>query len=182
MPPLTETSRLRLRPPGMGDAVRIAELLNNFAVTGNLSVVPFPYSLEDARNWLGQWRADAAPTDMHFIIELANEGAVGVIGNHIEDDNAHIGFWLGEPFWNQGIMSEALKAVLNWYFDTTLADKVTSGVFHFNMASLAVQQKLGFVETGRSTLHCLARGEDIEHIDTELTREAFEALALKCKG
>ena len=33
--------------------------------------------------------------------------------------------------------------------------------------------KLGFVETGRSTRHCLARGEELEHIDTELTREAY---------
>ena len=50
-----------------------------------------------------------------------------------------------------------------------------SGVFAFNAASLAVQKKLGFIETGRSRLHCLARAADLEHIDTELTRSAWTA-------
>jgi len=70
-------------------------------------------------------------------------------------------------------MTEAMRAVLWWYFASTRADLVLSGVFHFNMASLAIQQKLGFVETGRSVVHCLARGQDVEHIDTELTRDAY---------
>jgi len=176
MTPLIETERLRLRAPGIGDAKRIAEFLNNFAVSGNLSVVPHPYTLDDANQWLGRWRADSMPANTQFVIELKKEGAIGVVGFREKDKNAQVGYWLGEPFWNRGIMSEALKAVIGWYFNNTKADIVTSGVFHFNMASLAIQQKLGFVETSRSIIHCLARGEDIEHIDTELTRDTFELL------
>ena len=50
-----------------------------------------------------------------------------------------------------------------------------SGVFHDNPGSLNVQKKLGFVEIGRRRVHCLARGADIEHIDTLLTADEFVA-------
>lgn len=50
------------------------------------------------------------------------------------------------------------------------AAHIRCGAFDFNRASLAIQKKLGFVEIGTGTLHCLARREDLRHIDTELTR------------
>ena len=43
-------------------------------------------------------------------------------------------------------------------------------MFYFNRASLTVQKKLGFTETGRSFRLCLARKLEVSHIDTELTR------------
>ncbi len=175
MTPLLTTPRLRLRSPGIGDATKLAELLNNFAVSGNLARVPHPYTIDHADAWLGSWRAGAKPAETSFIIEHIGEGAVGVLGFDNKQGEAHIGYWLGEPHWGHGIMTEATTAAVTWYFDTTKDEYITSGVFHFNMASLAIQQKLGFVETGRSTVHCLARNEDVEHIDTELTRDAFEA-------
>ena len=61
-------------------------------------------------------------------------------------------------------------AILDWYFGATASVSVSSGVFQFNRASLAVQRKLGFTETGRSFRLCLARKEEVSHIDTELTR------------
>jgi len=172
-----DTTRLRLRPPGIGDAARVTDFLGNFAVSGNLARVPHPYTIDDARAWLGNWRAGRHPADTNFVIDLKGTGAVGCIGFDSGRGPAELGYWLGEPFWGQGIMSEASRAVVDWFFTATSADLITSGVFHFNMASLAIQQKLGFVETGRSQRHSLARGEHVEHIDTELTKEAFEDLA-----
>ncbi len=174
MTPLLETSRLRLRPPGLGDARRLADYLNNFAVSGNLARVPYPYALDDAHIWLSSWRADAPPADTSYILELRGEGAVGAAGFRDHDGIGVLGYWLAQPFWGQGLMTEALCAIFDWYFATTEADHIVSGMFHFNMASAALQMKFGFVETGRSVCRCLARGQELEHIDTELTREAFE--------
>ena len=47
--PRLTTRRLTLRLPTMADAERVALLLNNFAVAGNLSRVPYPYHLSDAK-------------------------------------------------------------------------------------------------------------------------------------
>ena len=52
------TPRLTLRQPVLDDAARIARFLDNFAVAGNLSRVPYPYRLADARAWLRTWRPD----------------------------------------------------------------------------------------------------------------------------
>jgi RimJ/RimL family protein N-acetyltransferase len=178
MTPLITTPNLRLRAPGIGDAKRFTDLLSNLEVSKNLSRVPHPFTMEHATQTLSQWRVDAHPSNARFVIEYGAEGTIGVIAFRDEGDSAHLGYWIGQPFWGRGLMTQAMKAVVQWYFSVTKAEMITSGVFHFNMASLAIQHKLGFVETGRSTLHCLALGQDVETIDTELTREAFEALKL----
>lgn len=176
------TERLVLRRPRMDDAERLAKLLNNFGVSGNLSRVPYPYTAEHARAWIGACHRGGNPNATSFVIDLEDEGAVGVIGNEPRPVACEIGYWLGEPYWGHGIMTEAIEAVLDWYFANTRSDFLSSGVFHFNMASLAIQQKLGFVETGRSVMLCMARGQEVERIDTELTRDAYEAYRTRQPG
>jgi RimJ/RimL family protein N-acetyltransferase len=164
------TLRLRLRQPRADDAARLARLLNNFHVAGNLARVPYPYAEADAIAWLKTWRPDQPAGDTGFTIELPGEGFIGHCGFHTEAGGTVIGYWLGEPFWNRGFMTEAAAAAIGWYFEVTGAISLASGVFAFNRASLAVQKKLGFTETGSSTRHCLARKQEVRHIDTELTR------------
>lgn len=176
LPVLTE--RLVLRRPAMEDAARIAELLNNFNVAGNLSRVPFPFRLADTEAWLPRVAGATDPHESALLITTETDGVMGTVGFHREGGGTVLGYWLGEPYWGQGIMTEAVTASVKWFFALTGAPAVRSGVFHFNMASLAIQHKLGFVETGRSEVHCLARGKHIEHIDTELSRDDFENLGL----
>jgi RimJ/RimL family protein N-acetyltransferase len=169
-----KTRRLCLRRPKLSDAKWITDGLNNFAVAGNM-LVPFPFEMDHALDWLNQTTSLKAPGEARFCIEHENDGGVGVIGFRLIKTRPRMGYWLDERFWGRGIMSEAVKTTLGWYYATTKVDIVTSGVFHFNVASLAIQRKVGFVETGRSMVRCLARNADIEHIDTKLTRQAFEA-------
>ena len=170
-----QTQRLLLRPAQIGDAEPIARYLNDFDVAGNLARVPFPYHLGDARAWLRTRRPNLPIEDTNFSIELPGHGLVGHVGFHLGGQGPIIGYWLGKPFWGQGIMTEAVAACLGWFFDASPAPVIYSGVFHFNAASLAIQTRLGFTQTGRSTLLCLARGAEVEHIDTQLTRSVWKA-------
>jgi RimJ/RimL family protein N-acetyltransferase len=170
-----KTQRLILRRPNAVDAAPLSHLLDNFALAGNLARVNLPYRETDTLLWLLPNIRQQDPDKTSFVITHDGDKVIGHVGFHANDSPAVLGYWLGEPFWGRGLMSEAVTAALSWYFSKSDADIVLSGVFHFNMASLAIQHKLGFVETGRSEVHCLARKADIEHIDTELTREAFEA-------
>lgn len=167
------TERLQLRQPRLEDAERLARFLDNFAVAGNLSRVPYPYRLSDAKAWLRSWRPDRPANETGFTIDLADEGLIGHVGFHQDAEGTVIGYWLAQPFWNRGLMSEAVGAALDWCFTGTDASLLASGVFHFNRASLAIQRKYGFVETGTSMRLCLARGEEVRHIDTQLTRPAW---------
>ena len=170
-----QTQRLLLRPAQVGDAEPIARYLNDFDVAGNLARVPFPYHLGDAKAWLRTRRPNLPIEDTNFSIEFPGHGLVGHVGFHLGGQGPIIGYWLGKPFWGQGIMTEAVAACLGWFFDASPAPVIYSGVFHFNVASLAIQTKLGFTEIGRSTLLCLARGAEVEHIDTQLTRSVWKA-------
>ncbi|MEQ1769265.1 MAG: GNAT family N-acetyltransferase [Devosia sp.] len=170
------TPRLLLRQPRHSDAARITQFLDNFAVSGRLARVPYPYTEADARSWLDAWRPDKPAEETGFTIDLPGEGQIGHCGFHLDKAGTPvIGYWLAEPFWNRGFMTEAAEAVLDWYFEVTGAENIDSGIFHFNRASLAVQHKLGFTEIGEGVLHCLARGEDLRHIDTRLTRAVWTA-------
>jgi RimJ/RimL family protein N-acetyltransferase len=164
------TARLILRQPRSNDAARIATFLNNFHVAGNLSRVPYPYDRCDADGWLQTWRPGTPAAETGFMLELPGVGIIGHAGFHPDLQGTVIGYWLGEPFWNRGFMTEAVSAILAWYFEATTAAAIGSGVFHFNRASLAIQKKLGFTETGSSYRHCLARKQEVRHIDTQLTR------------
>jgi RimJ/RimL family protein N-acetyltransferase len=177
MTPVIETKRLVLRPPCTGDAESIVRHLNNFAVAGNLSRVPYPYRRADADRWLAQQRSDLPPEETQFAIELLGVGYIGSVGFHDEVFGPVIGYWLGEPFWHRGLMTEAAGAALDWYFWASDALLIGCGAFAFNKASLAIQKKLGFTVTGYSTRHCLARGEEVRHIDTELSRNDWAEAA-----
>lgn len=167
MTPVLMTERLRLRPPQLSDAPRIADLLNNFAVSGNLVAVPYPYLESDAAAFLTKVSNDTGIVE--FAIELPNHGMIGQIGFH----DARLGYYLGQPYWGRGLVSEAVGAALDWFFSSSDKTVVPSGYFAFNKASAAVQRKYGFVETGQSMMHCLARNEQVRHIDTQLTRTAW---------
>ncbi|MET3927858.1 GNAT family N-acetyltransferase [Devosia sp. 2618] len=174
MNPIVQTPRLILRQAQLGDAEPIARYLNDFGVAGNLARVPFPYHLSDAKAWLRTRVPNLPVEETNFTIDLPGEGLAGHVGFHRGPQGPIIGYWLGRPFWDRGIMTEAVRASLEWFFAASTADTVYSGVYHFNAASLAIQMRLGFTETGRSSLLCLARGAEVEHIDTELTRARFQ--------
>ncbi|KRA44872.1 GNAT family N-acetyltransferase [Devosia sp. Root635] len=169
------TPRFILRQPQVGDAEAIARYLNDFEVAGNLARVPFPYRLSDARAWLRTRRPGLPPEEINFAIDLPGEGLVGQVGFHRGPLGPVIGYWLGRPYWGRQIMTEAVTASLDWLFSVSTAPAIHSGVFHFNAASLAIQTKLGFTQTGRSTLLCLAREAEVEHIDTIMTRSVWKA-------
>lgn len=169
------TSRFIMRQPQLGDAEPIARYLNDFGVAGNLARVPFPYHLSDAKAWLRTRLPGLPPEETNFSIELPGEGFAGHVGFHQSAGGPVLGYWLGRPFWGRGIMTEAVVASLDWFFAISVAPVIYSGVFHFNAASLAIQTKLGFTQTGRSTLLCLARDAEVEHIDTKLTRSVWKA-------
>lgn len=165
------TKRLLLRPPVIEDAQWLTNGLGRFSVAKNL-LVPHPYNIEMAAKWLSQDWASFSDANTRFIIEL-DKTNIGGAGLTELAGEAVLSYWLDEQYWEQGFATEAARAVVNWYFKVTRSERILSGTLHFNMASLAIQQKLGFVETGRSTKFCPALNEDVEHIDTELTRDAF---------
>ena len=66
------------------------------------------------------------------------------------DDECEMGYWLGKPFWGQGIMPEAVKEMLRHAFEDCGMQKVWIGYYEGNTKSKRVQEKCGFKYQWRS--------------------------------
>ncbi|MGJ8529947.1 GNAT family N-acetyltransferase [Maritalea sp.] len=169
------TERLLLRPARLEDANRMQCILADFEVAKNLARVPHPYPANAAIEWIERVMDNVEPFDAKFSIIDQDGHYCGSTGFSRSGEVPQLGYYLDPLHWGKGYMSEACKAVVGWIFDTANPDYIKSGVYPTNLASLAIQKKLGFVEIGRSTVHCLAQNADLQHIDTQLTKDAFVA-------
>lgn len=175
------TRRLLLRPLQPDDAAPLFALFNNWNVVRFLSSPPWPYTLGDARWFVSQVIAHSAELNEDALAITRDGTFVGVIGVRLREANAlqrgagpNIGYWIGEPFWGQGFMSETVRAFVRHIFESVGTDAIYSGAFSENAASLRVQEKAGFVRDGDTTLFSKPRGGDFPHVNTVLTRSRFE--------
>ena len=72
-------------------------------------------------------------------------------------------------------MTEAARGIAAHAFASGVGETIHSGAFADNAASLRVQEKVGFVRAGETTLFAKPRGAQFPHVNTFLTRDAFEA-------
>ena len=63
-----------------------------------------------------------------------------------------IGYWVGRPYWNRGICTEALRLMLDHIRRTTDIKSLISGHFIDNPASGRVMEKCGFIPTGETVV------------------------------
>ena len=94
--------------------------------------------------------ADASPiVNLAIDMDGACIGGIGLILNtDVYAYSAEIGYWLGEPFWNQGIATEAVRQMVEYcfyYFDII---RIYAEVFEINKASMRVLEKIGFYLEG----------------------------------
>lgn len=75
-------------------------------------------------------------------------GDISVVHMNEDISMAHIGYCLGRAWWRRGIMSEALKAVTDFMFDTVEVNRVESRHDPRNPNSGKVMQKCGMKYEG----------------------------------
>ena len=61
-----------------------------------------------------------------------------------KDDECELGYWLGVPYWGEGLMPEAAKELLRHAFEDLELNRVWCGYYDGNTKSKRVQEKLGF--------------------------------------
>ncbi|ODT68887.1 MAG: hypothetical protein ABS75_19070 [Pelagibacterium sp. SCN 63-23] len=146
LPADLKTERLTLTRPVMDHAPAIARLANNKQVHRWMSRLPFPYSLEDARQFIEEFAVGGSE---HCFALVRQEGEfIGIMGLHfVEGQAPELGYWLGEPYWGQGYASEAGKAVIGAARQAGFA-VLRSRALTSNSRSRNVLRKLGFVEIG----------------------------------
>ena len=129
------------------DIPQVALLCNNKKLWDNLrDTMPHPYHEKDAAFFINQVCAKENP-QLTFAIEYEDK-LVGCIGLIKQTDvyrlNAEIGYWVGEPYWNIGIATEAIKLASHYAFEYLDLIRVYAAVFDFNTASKKALEKAGF--------------------------------------
>lgn len=145
-------SGVALRKIQKEDAETLVSLANNVKIAQNLrDGFPSPYTFDDALKFIDD--AQSVQPTKRFCIE--KDGIyVGNIGLHPQDDiyrmNAEIGYFIGEPYWGQGIATQAVKMITAYGFNQLNIHRIFAGVFSYNDASRKVLENAGFEFEGRS--------------------------------
>ncbi len=132
------------------DIPLLAELANNKKVSVNLrDAFPYPYSLQDAKAFITQCKKQNPVTT--FAIEWKGNyvGNIGLmIGTDVYRKSAEIGYFIGEPYWNKGITSTAVKRITEYGFTALNLKRIYTGVYEYNAASMKVLEKNGYKKEG----------------------------------
>ncbi len=124
----------------------LAEYANNKKVSINVrDSFPSPYTLDDAKEFYEIIKEEIPKTT--FAIEYKGNyvGNIGmVVGTDIYRNSAEIGYFIGEPFWNKGIVTQAVKLMVKFGFEQLGLARIYTGVFEYNKASQRVLEKCGF--------------------------------------
>ncbi len=153
----------------------IAKHANNLSIAKNLTDrFPHPYTLSDAEAWiaLNQHQSSKRSTDstteqlyaedLHFAItrDGAAIGSIGFVpGEDVYAHTAMLGYWLGEEFWGQGIMTEAVASFSHWIFKSRpRIVRLWAAVYDGNEASMKVLEGAGYVREGVQRKGCCKNG------------------------
>ena len=143
---ILETKRLILRPWSEDDASDLYTYASDPDV-GPPAGWPPHQSIKDSREIIRN--VLSAPET--YAICLKEDGkAIGSIGLHRndlaeDDDEYELGYWIGKPFWGQGLVPEASHELIRYAFEDLGMSRIWCGYYDGNEKSKRVQQKLGFV-------------------------------------
>lgn len=160
------TERLQLRSFTLDDAADVQRLAGNYNVAKMTLNIPHPYEDGMAGAWIethGEIRA--AGSNIAYAITLRNTGElIGCISlDDLDGTSGSLGYWIGEPYWGQGICTEAAIAIIRFAFDDIRLDRIYSVRLVSNPASGRVMQKVGMIHTGTSQAPGRLGGEmDVE--------------------
>ena len=135
-----------LRPFRDSDLTSLVKYANNYNIAKYLTnQFPYPYTDEDGRKFLSRV-SNNDPVNV-FAIEVNGEaaGAIGILPkSDIHQKNAEIGYWLAEPFWDNGIVTRAIGEIVEYGFKTFDITRIYARPFSINTASHRVLEKAGF--------------------------------------
>lgn len=142
---ILKTDRLILREP------RSADLDAMFAIYSDPRAMRFwstavHENRDVTKDLLERRIADWSQAPINFQITM-DDLYIGNAGNFHDDE---IGFMLNPTYWRQGVLSEAMNAIIPYLFEATTHAQLTADADPNNAASVGLLKSLEFVETHRA--------------------------------
>ncbi|MBO4229908.1 MAG: GNAT family N-acetyltransferase [Clostridia bacterium] len=177
--PILETNRLTLRRMKATDAGDMFEYASRADVTQYLTWNPHP-DVDYTREYLTQVQKQYENGEFYdWAVILRDEmKMIGSCGfTSFDDDNSsgEIGYVLNPDFWGQGLMSEAVTAVLGFGFERLGLHRIEAKVMLENVRSRRVLEKCGMTYEGTHRDAMLVKGEFRTISVCAMLREEFAA-------
>jgi [ribosomal protein S5]-alanine N-acetyltransferase len=172
---ILQIDNIKIREFQLADIKSLVKYANNFKVSKYMrDSFPFPYTETNAINWIEFAKVNSSTLSY----AIANEAElIGGIGAFPQSDvhrfSAEVGFWIGEPFWNQGIISKSLKEFCKYLFSNYEFNRLFANVFEGNHASKRVLEKAGFVLEGTHRKSVFKESKFVDHYIYGLLKEDF---------
>lgn len=147
---MIDTERLVLRPWALDDATALYKYASDYRVS-ELALWPAHTSVEMSREVIERF---FMPNPHTLAITLKETGEpIGCIGlvpegdEHYETEYSEreVGYWIGYPYWNMGLTSEALEALIDYCRESVDLSSLLITTDKRNVASQRVAEKCGFV-------------------------------------
>ncbi len=171
-----ETRRLILRPWEESDLEDFYAYASVEGV-GEMAGWRHHESIEVSRSILEDFMSHK---NVFALVHRESGRAIGSLGLHpswANEDEAYrdlkvkeIGYVLSREYWGQGLMPEAVRAVIGFCFDTCGLDALTVGHFSVNGQSKRVIEKCGFQFVKESRYHAKQLGKDFDDMRYILLR------------
>lgn len=132
------------------DAPSLVRYANNRKIWINLrDAFPHPYTLGDAEAFLSRATQNVPRTLFAIATDTEAIGSIALTpAQDVHGFTAELGYWLAEPFWGKGIMTEAVKALSEYAFKELGLHRIFAEPYTNNSASARVLDKAGFVLEG----------------------------------
>lgn len=133
-----------------GDKASYVEHLREKEISDRTLRIPYPYAASDADFWISHVEDETRKQgrSVNWAIRRPDGQLIGGIGfgdlTIGKSYKSELGYWLAKPFWNQGIMTEAVKKSVGLGFNEFGLIRISAHVFHFNLGSTRVLEKAGF--------------------------------------
>ena len=140
------TPRCDVRSYRSDDAASLASHANNRKIWLNLrDRFPHPFHEHDGAAYIADVLARPHPTSFAIVVDGAAVGGISLrVGSDIERFSAELGYWIGEPFWGRGIVSDAVAAITEFAFRDLALARIFAVPFAHNTASHRVLEKAGY--------------------------------------
>lgn len=155
-----------IRPWKIEDGEKLAKLLNNKKILDNLrDGLPYPYTKADGEEFIASMQ-QADPKKTFAFAITADDVLVGSIGifrqGNIHKRTAELGYYIGEPYWGQGIGTKAVKLACNYVFENTDILRIFAEPFAYNTGSCRVLEKAGFQLEGVLHSNAIKNGKILD--------------------
>ena len=127
--------------------------------------VPHPYRDADFEQFLTiaaeATRKHGHP--VHFAIRHEAHGLIGGFGFEglCFGHRVELGYWLGKPYWGQGIMTDVVRVAAEFAFEQWNLVRITARVFPSNMPPLACWKRTAFNSKACSRSGCASKASSL---------------------